>query len=102
MPRKNAQAGPLSMTEIAELYPRGEWIAMKITGTDERHECRGIVLGHSRSRKRVSEALMRAHDDDPDSLLTVFTAGTRVATGDDLRKALAEFAKTGDYVNARW
>jgi hypothetical protein len=47
----------LSLDEAIALY-HGEWVLMKITAFDQhRSPARGIVLAHSSSRDRISDAL---------------------------------------------
>jgi hypothetical protein len=82
----------LPMEEIYPLYP-GEWVLVRVTGRDaERGFTHGQVLAHSRSRKKVSQALFRAHDEDPNILTYLFTGGPSPTTSEEWAEALARGA----------
>lgn len=80
--RTRRQAG-LSAPEqasvpIEEIYPlyRGEWVLVKVTGLDrERGITHGQVLAHSRRRRTVSNALVRAHQQHPGIHTYLFPGG---------------------------
>lgn len=85
-------AESLPMEEIYPLYP-GEWVLVRVTGRDAEHGLtHGQVLAHSRSRKKVSQALFRAHDEDPNILTYLFTGGRSPTTREERTEALARGA----------
>ncbi len=102
MVKKTAEAREiLSLEEVNERY-LGEWVLLRVTQLDEEGEIiRAQVLKHSRSRAAISPALARAHDEDPNSILSVFLGGTRKVTWDEWRAILRRLAEE-EYVNARW
>jgi hypothetical protein len=94
---------PTVSCDQASLLYQGEWVLMRVTGTDEQtHVPRGEVLLHSSSRKEISKAILRAHKQDPDVHLYAFPGGLRRLYGDELRTALAEAAARNPNLNARW
>lgn len=97
----------LPLEEIYPLYP-GEWVLVKAVECDERGSiARAEVLIHSRSRKKVSEVLIRVHQDEPGVRTYIFPGGDYIfpegdyaATAEKWREALAEAAR--DPQNAFW
>ena len=89
---------PLPIEEIYGLYP-GEWVVVKVTTLDERQTIsHGVVLAHSRSRKRISAALLRTHQKDPTVHTYLFFGGSEPATDEEWRERLAQAsAKIKDY-----
>jgi hypothetical protein len=101
VPASEAEHPVLSVYAASERFV-GEWILLRVTGTDEETNLAvGEVVKHSLDRRDISRAVRRLHQQDPAAHLYVFVGGTRRLVGDELRAALAEGAK-GPYVNARW
>jgi hypothetical protein len=91
----------LSIEEIGERYP-WEWIVLRVTTVDKDEGItHGVVLGHSRSIKRMCQAWARADKEDPSAHLYIFVGGERRVTGDDARRLIKEAAERYD-VNVRW
>ena len=81
----------------------GEWVLLKVTNWDENGAIsHGQVLKASKSRAAISRAAARAHQEDPEVHLYLFTGGTRKVTGDELREALRKAAEAEEYVNVNW
>jgi hypothetical protein len=88
--------------EEASMRHEGEWVLMRITAYDERHQItHGQVLFHSPSRKAISKQMLRAHQEDPSVCLYVFPSGTRRVTVEEWRECIKR-AMTEEYVNVRW
>ena len=84
---------PLSIDEVNRLYPM-EWVLLKVTDVDEEGVISaGQVIDHTVHRGKLNKAVKRAHEQDPDAHICIFLGGTRRASGEDLRRALAEFAE---------
>lgn len=86
---------PVASVPIDEIYPLypGEWVAVKVTALDEdQNISHGEVLAHSRSRKKVSRALLRAHRADPSVHTYLFVGGSEPATTEEWREQLAQAA----------
>lgn len=100
-PRRSSTEEPVGPRPIDEIYPLypGEWVAVKVTALDERQAIsHGEVLAHSRSRKKVSAALLRAHKEDPNVRTYVVAGGPQPGTVEEWRESLAEAAgKIKDY-----
>lgn len=89
------------MDQIYPLYP-GEWVLVRLIGANgERGETHGQVLAHGRSRKRISDAVLRAHRADPAVRTYVFYGGRRGSSADEWRELLAEAARLGP-LNVGW
>ena len=92
---------PISVDDASRIY-EGEWVLMKVTGSDENgHITEGAVLCHSPSRKKISQRLQQAREQDPSMHVYIFPGGTRRVPGDQLREIIANAARA-EYVNARW
>ena len=92
--------GSLPLDQIYPLHP-GEWVLVKAVECDERQNIvRAEILAHSTSRKRVSEALIQAHRDDPSVRTYLFPGGQHAASPEEWREQLAEAAR--DPLNAGW
>lgn len=97
----------LPLKEIYPLYP-GEWVLVKAVECDKRGDiARAEVLIHSRSRKKVSEVLIKVHQDEPGVRTYIFPGGDYVfpgadyaATAERWREVLEEAAR--DPQNAFW
>ena len=90
----------MPLDQIYALYP-GEWVLVKAVECDERQNIvRAEVLAHSTSRKRLSEALVRAHREDPRVRTYIFPGGQHTASPEEWREQLA--AAASDPLNAGW
>lgn len=88
-------SGPLHIDEISARYP-GEWVLLRVSDGDERDALMyGEVLAHGKSRKRLSKHVIRAHQENPDQLLSVFPSGLHVPTQEQWREELAEAVRLG-------
>lgn len=91
----------LSLEEVNARY-FGEWVLLHVTQQDEHLGItHGRVLYHGKSGAGLARASQKADKADPHCHLYLFIGGTRRASGDELREALARAAKE-EYVNARW
>lgn len=96
-----ALAAELPLDEASLLHP-GEWILLRVTRVDDEGAItHGVVIHHHRQRGRISKALRRLREQDPEAPVYIFVGGERRVTGEELRLALEEAANR-DYVNARW
>lgn len=90
----------LPLEEIYPLYP-GEWVLVRAVECDDRQNIvRAEVLAHHRSRKKVSEVLIKVHQDEPGVRTYVFPGGQYFASVEEWREQLAEAAR--DSLNAGW
>lgn len=101
--RPEGERPSLPIEEIAACYP-GEWVAVKVAQLDDRQRItHGRVLAHSKARKRISDALLHAHQEDPAAHTYVFVGGAQPRTADEWRERLAAAAgAVKDYRDAWW
>jgi hypothetical protein len=88
------RADPASTSlPINQIYPEypGEWVLVKVTGqNDKRGITHGQVIAHSRHRKTVSKALIRAHAENPGIHTYLFPGGPSPANSREWAEQLAK------------
>ena len=89
-PVLSAHAESLPIDEIGEQFPR-EWVLVRITALDQhQHATHGQLISHSRSQKKVCDAMVQAHREDPTARTYYFYGGRVPATVEEWRERLAE------------
>ena len=93
---RNSERGPAE--EVAKLQEvldrhKGEWVLIKILDPSApRGEAPSVGLAHGPDRKRMSTALFKAWDREPNALLGVMLGGGKFGDGEALRQGLARAA----------